>query len=92
MDGLQKLIEIISTTEQMIVTDPDIITDLANCIEKKGKFKITINGFGGNLANLNVQVKPERRRGYTLPRITLNRMVNSRKEVNYGLGCRNNQE
>ena len=41
----------------MIMTDKDIIQDLANCIEKKGKFKITINGFGGNLANLNVQVK-----------------------------------
>jgi hypothetical protein len=57
MDGLQKLIEIIETSSQIIITDLNIVQDLANCIEKKQKFKITINGFGGNLANVNVQVK-----------------------------------
>jgi hypothetical protein len=57
MDGVQKLLNILETSTRMVVTDPEIIRDLSNCIEKKGKFKITINGFGGNLANLNVQVK-----------------------------------
>ena len=57
MDGIEKLIKIIEQTETIIMTDTDILKDLANCLERKGKFKITINGFGGNLANLNVQVK-----------------------------------
>ena len=43
MDGLQKLIEIIETSSQIIITDLDIVQDLANCIEKKQKFKIKVN-------------------------------------------------
>jgi len=57
MDGIEKLVSILDKTQSIVVTDMDVISDLANCIERKGKFKITINGFGGNLANVNVQVK-----------------------------------
>lgn len=57
MDGIQKLTRILEETETMIMTDMGVIAELANCIERKGKFKIQINGFGGNLANVNVQVK-----------------------------------
>ena len=57
MDGLEKLVKILEDTSWIIMTDVEIVNDLANCIEQKKKFKITINGFGGNLANVNVQVK-----------------------------------
>jgi hypothetical protein len=57
MDGLEKLVKILEDTSGIIMTDVEIVNDLANCIEQKKKFKITINGFGGNLANVNVQVK-----------------------------------
>jgi len=57
MDGLEKLVKILEDTSAIIMTDAGIVGDLANCIERKKKFKITINGFGGNLANVNVQVK-----------------------------------
>ena len=57
MDGIEKLIEILETTNTIVMTDADILRDLSNCIEHKGKFKILINGFGGKLANVNVQIK-----------------------------------
>lgn len=60
-DGVQKLMQIFDDVQTAVITDMDILQELVNCLSHKSKFRIQINGFGGNLANINVQVKTGKR-------------------------------
>lgn len=75
IDPIKQIEAIFDNSLRTVLRDATLIQDLVNCLDNRRKFKVTINGFGGNVANVNIQIKTGKRTWIHASKNYPNRMV-----------------
>ena len=57
IDYVENLVTLFKSVEKSVIFDENALTQLINALIDKRKFKVYINGIGGNWVNVRIEVK-----------------------------------